>query len=42
MIFLLVPNSYVRRNYIPKWNNMFVGWELVAVAVMSNLAGLAK
>jgi hypothetical protein len=23
---LLVPNSYVCRHYIPKWNNMFVGF----------------
>ncbi len=26
MIFLLVPNSFVCRHYIPKWNNMFVGF----------------
>ncbi len=28
-IFLLVLNSYVCRNYIPKWNNMFVGFAIL-------------
>ncbi len=33
-IFLLVPNSFVCRNYIPKWNNMFVGFAQSMVNIL--------
>ncbi len=38
-----VPNSYVCRNYIPKWNNMFVGFaQLMANMLITICAQLSN
>ena len=41
-IFLLVPNSYGCRNYIPKWNNMFVIFAQSMVNILGGYRNWSK